>query len=52
MNNQVVRSFFLFTDFICRRVAGFMKHVIRPLLREHACIQSRYKINLQGVKQN
>jgi hypothetical protein len=52
MDNQVVRSFFLFSDFTCHYVAGFMKHAIRPLLHEHAGTQSRYKINLQGVTQN
>ena len=52
MDNQVVRSFFLFIDFTCQHVVRFMKQAIHPLLHEHACTQSQYKINLQGVTQN
>lgn len=38
MDNQVVHSLFLFSDFTYKYVAGFMKHAIGPLLREQPAI--------------
>jgi hypothetical protein len=52
MDNQVVHSFFPFSDSAYQYVAGFMEHAIRPLLHEHACTHDQLKINSQGVTQN